>query len=213
MTARAEDQNHLSDLIACPQCDALYEAYEPGNGERFLCRRCHHTLIAPRNGAFVHVVALAVTVMILMIGATFFPFLGINAQGITNRASVFDAALAFLDGGWMVGLSFAVAALIILIPVLRAGLVIYVIAPLALGRAPLHGARKAFRWSEDLRPWSMAEIFVIGVAVALVKVSDLARVEYGPAFWMFAGLVVVIVLQDATMCRWTIWKTLEDRRP
>ncbi len=209
----ASDDPDLEELIACPQCDALYVAREPASGERIMCRRCHHVLIAPRSGAFGRIVALAVTVMILMFGATFFPFLGINAQGITNRASVFDAALAFVDGGWMMGLSVAVAALIVLIPAARAALVVYVIAPLALGRRPWPGARRAFRWSEDLRPWSMAEIFVIGVAVALVKVSDLARVEYGPAFWMFAGLVVVIVLQDATMCRWTIWKTLEDRRP
>ena len=55
----------------------------------------------------------------------------------------------------------------------------------------------------------MAEIFVIGVAVALVKISDLARVDYGPAFWMFAALVVVITIQDGYMCRWSIWKSLD----
>ena len=36
-------------------------------------------------------------------------------------------------------------------------------------------------------PWSMAEIFVIGVAVALVKVSGLASVTLGPAFWSFVA--------------------------
>ncbi|MBJ3761163.1 paraquat-inducible protein A [Maribius pontilimi] len=201
------------ELIACPQCDALYHAFEPGPGERLLCRRCHHVLIAPRTGAFIRTIALAITIMVLMLGATFFPFLRINTSGLSNAASVFDAALAFLDGGWMIALSFAVASLIVLIPVLRAMLVVYTLAPLAMGRAPLPGARTAFRWSEDLRPWSMAEIFVIGVAVALVKVSDLAKVEYGPAFWMFAALVIVIVLQEGLMCRWTIWKALETNRP
>jgi len=202
----------LDELIACPVCDALYHARMPETGERVTCSRCHHVLIAPKEGAFIRVIALALTVMILMLGATFFPFLSIDAQGFSNAASVFDSALAFMDGGWMVALSFATAALIVLIPVLRAALVIYVLGPLAFGRKPWPGARAAFRWSEDLRPWSMAEIFVIGVAVALVKVSDLARVDYGPAFFMFAALVVVIVLQDGSMCRWTIWKTLEDKK-
>jgi paraquat-inducible protein A len=54
----------------------------------------------------------------------------------------------------------------------------------------------------------MAEIFVIGCAVALVKIADLADVVFGPAFWMFALLVVLIVAQDRLMCRWSVWNAL-----
>lgn len=201
------------ELIACPQCDALHVARVPASGERATCKRCHTVLIAPQAGAYLRVIAMSVTVMILMLGATFFPFLQVRVAGMVNASSVFDAALAFVDGGWMTFLSIAVAALIVAIPIIRAFLVIYVLAPLSLGRAPFRGAKRAFRLSEDLRPWSMAEIFVIGVAVALVKISALARVDYGPAFWMFAALVIVIVFKDGMMCRWTIWKALEQRQP
>lgn len=58
----------------------------------------------------------------------------------------------------------------------------------------------------------MAEIFIIGVAVALVKVSGLARVGLGPAFWAFAALLVVTILTDSSICRLTVWKTLKTRR-
>lgn len=201
----------LDELIACPQCDALYRARMPGEGQRLLCRRCHTVLIAPKRDAYLRVVALSLTVVILMIGATVFPFLGVNVGGFSNKASVLDAALAFLGGGWMAALSVLVAAFIVMIPILRALLVVYVLAPLIAGRAPWPRAHQAFRWSEDLRPWSMAEIFIIGCAVALTKVADLARLEFGPAFWMFAALVVVIVLKDGAMDRWSIWKALENR--
>lgn len=201
----------LDELIACPQCDALYHARMPPDGRRATCRRCHTVLIAPRHGAYVRVIALAVTVMVLMIGATTFPFLAVNVAGFSNRASVIDSALTFLDGGLMASLAVLVIGFIIMVPVMRAVLVVYVLAPLALGNAPLRGAREAFKISEDLRPWSMAEIFIIGVAVALTKVSDLASVEFGPAFWMFAGLVVVIVLKDGAMDRWSIWKSLDSK--
>lgn len=196
------------EWIACPQCDALFTATVPALGERACCTRCQTVLIAPRRGAFLRVIAFAITVMILMIGATFFPFLQVRVAGMRNAASVFDAVLAFVDGP-MVALSVAVAALIVLIPVMRAALVVYVLFPLTIGRAPYRGAAWAFRLAEVLRPWSMAEIFVIGCAVALVKISDLAHVDYGPAFWMFGSLVVVIGLQDSSMCRWTIWKALD----
>lgn len=203
------DDAALADLIACPTCDLLHVALIPKVGERATCRRCHSVLIAPRAGAYLQVVALALTVVILMIGATFFPFLDVNVSGVANASSVFDAALAFVDGGIMVALAVAVALLIVLIPVSRSLLVLYTVAPMALGRAPWPNAAGAFRLAENLRPWSMAEIFVLGCAVALVKVGDIARVGYGPAFWMFAALVVVIVLQDGLISRWMIWRDLD----
>ena len=201
----------LDDLIACPQCDALYHARMPQNGARMVCKRCHHTLIADKRNAYARTIALALTVVVLMAGALFFPFLGVNVAGFSNRTSVVDTALTFLDGGVMTALSVFVIAFIIAVPVIRAVLVVYVVGPLMRGRRPARHARHAFRLAEDLRPWSMAEIFIIGVAVALVKVADLAKVEFGPAFWMFAALVVVTVVLDGTLDRWSIWTALDRR--
>jgi paraquat-inducible protein A len=87
-------------------------------------------------------------------------------------------------------------------------LAIYVLTPLVMDIRPWPGAAQAFRLSEALRPWSMAEIFVIGCAVALVKISSLAEVTFGPAFWMFAVLVVLVVIQENVMCRWSVWNAL-----
>ncbi len=203
--------SEIEELIACPHCDALHRALLPDPGERGLCHRCNAVLIAPKSGAFVRILILAFTVMILMVGAVFFPFLQLQVAGLSSNASVFDAARAFA-GGETAPLAVAVAALIVLIPITRVMLITYVLTPLVLGRPPARHASAAFRLSEDLRPWSMSEIFVIGVAVALVKLADLAQVVLGPAFWMFAALVVVTVLQDGFMCRWSIWHTLEERR-
>lgn len=201
--------NALGHLIACPNCDALYTARRPAMGERATCARCNTVLIAPREQAFLRSVAMSVTVLILMAGALLLPFLRVRVSGFSNATSVVDAALAFVDGGVMIALSVAVGALIVGIPLLRAALTCYVLVPLIAGGAPAAGARGAFRLSEALRPWSMAEIFVIGCAVALVKVADLARIDFGPAFYMFGALVVVTTFQDLVMDRWAIWHALD----
>ena len=57
----------------------------------------------------------------------------------------------------------------------------------------------------------MAEIFVIGTSVALVKVAGLATVSLGPAFWAFCALIIVGAASDVFTCAATIWDTLEDR--
>ncbi|QFU09319.1 Paraquat-inducible protein A [Rhodobacteraceae bacterium THAF1] len=211
MTLAEPTDADLENLIACPQCDALYHARMPQNGAKMVCKRCHHTLIADKRNAYARSIALALTVVVLMVGAVFFPFLGVNVAGFSNKASVIDTALTFLDGGFMVALSVFVIAFIIAVPVIRALLIVYVVAPLMQNRRPARHARRAFRLAEDLRPWSMAEIFIIGVAVALVKVADLAKVEFGPAFWMFALLVVIVVVLDGTLDRWSIWTALDRR--
>ena len=53
-------------------------------------------------------------------------------------------------------------------------------------------------------------MLVLFGAVALVKIADLATVGFGPAFWMFCGLVVLIVAQDKFMCKWSVWNSLEN---
>ena len=201
----------LDDLIVCPQCDAAYHLKRPEPGERAVCQRCHKVLIAPRKNAGLQIIAVAFAVLFLIVGAAVFPFLTIDASGNRNAVSILDAALAF-TGGPLLLLSLATAALIILIPLLRAVLTLYVLIPVVLDRPPARHAIPAFRLSEALRPWSMAEIFAIGCAVALVKVTDLANVGFGPAFWMFGLLVVLAIAQDSFMCKWSVWHSLENSK-
>ncbi len=201
----------VTDLIVCPHCDAAYRLQRPTHGERAVCVRCHTVLISPRAKAGLQIIAVSIAIVVLVIAATVFPFLTIKAAGNTNSVSILDAALAFSDGP-LIALALSTAALIIFIPLLRVLLALYVLIPVVLDRMPAKGARQAFRLAEALRPWSMAEIFAIGCAVALIKLTDLADVTFGPAFWIFAILVVLVVAQDRFMCRWTVWKSLDGLR-
>ncbi len=202
-----------AELIACPQCDALYRARMPEHGERAVCVRCHTVLIAPRKRAGMTIIMLSAAVLILVLGAVWFPFLKISRSGFANEATLLDAALSFTDG-WLLLLSLAVTALIVLVPLARAMLIIYVLGPVVFDRPPPPQATRAFGLAEALRPWSMAEIFALGCAVALVKVADLANLSFGPAFWMFSSLVILTVVQEHFMCRWSVWHALEtEARP
>lgn len=201
----------LDELIICPQCDALYRLVRPEPHSRATCSRCHAVLIAPRRRAGAQIIAIAVSVVILVVAATFFPFLSIAAGGAKNSVSILDAALAF-RAGLYAPLAVTVAVFILVIPLTRALLAIYVLTPVVLERPVFPGAIGAFRLVEWLRPWSMAEIFVLGCAVALIKVADLANIVFGPAFWMFAVLVVLIIAQDSFMCRWSVWNSLRHPR-
>lgn len=196
-------------LIACPRCDALYQETEPAPGQRLRCQRCNAVLASSRAGSFSHVIALAVTSVVLMAAALFFPFLEISRMSFGNQASIFGVALAF-SHGFMLPLTMALMMTIVGLPVLRAALIVYVVGPLAAGRKPARHAARAFRLSEELRPWSMAEIFIIGTAVAMVKLAGMANLSLGPAFWAFCGLIMVNIASHVFMSATTIWDALEE---
>lgn len=197
-------------LMACPRCDALHVEDELAEGETARCIRCGKVLGRPRAGAFTQIVALSVTSLVLMIAAIFFPFLEISRMGFGNATSLFGVALAFSQG-WLMPLTVAMLGFVVGLPALRALLLVYVLWPMRGEGPPARHAGEAFRLSELLRPWSMAEIFVIGTSVALVKVAGLATVSLGPAFWAFCGLIVVGAASNVFTCSATIWDTLEDR--
>jgi paraquat-inducible protein A len=207
MTSAPQPRN---DLIVCPHCDAVYKIAAVSHGERALCQRCDAVLVTPRRKAGLQIIAVSVAIVVLTIAVALLPFLTIRAAGTENAVSIVDAALAFEDGP-MIVLALITAGFILLIPLTRVLLCLYVIVPLVRDRPPARGAAQAFKLAEMLRPWSMAEIFAIGCVVALVKIVELADVAFGPAFWMFTGLVVLVVVQDNFMCRWSVWNALSKK--
>ena len=196
-----------ASLIACPNCDLLHNARHVADGERIRCARCGTTLASNRHNAIDRTLAAAVANAILIVGALFFPFIKLEGAGSLQSATLIDAISAF-GGGWTAPLVLVVAAFIVVIPFMRASALVYTLWPLRFGRAPYQGAARAFRFANALKPWSMAEIFIIGVVVALVKIAGIAQVSLGPAFWMMVALVLVLLLENHNFCRWTIWHIL-----
>lgn len=192
-------------LVACHACDALL--YEPPEGvRRARCPRCGAVLATERAGSLDGVIAAAVSTLVLLGAAVALPFISIDAAGRYSEASVLDAAIAV--GGEARALTLAVFAAIVALPATRALALIWTLAPLRLGRPPAPFSREAFRLAVELRPWSMMEIFVIGVVVALVKVAGIASVGLGAAFWIFVALAAVAFYEDAALCRRTVWRLI-----
>ena len=83
----------------------------------------------------------------------------------------------------------------ILAPFLQLAATLYVMLPLKFGaRAP--AAKLVFRLLHRVQMWSMMEVFLIGILVALVKLGDMAEIIPGLALWSFAVLIVVLAITN-----------------
>ena len=115
----------------------------------------------------------------------------------------------YAQGMWELAVVVFVAS--ILAPLLKILAILYVVLPLYLGRQPWHMA-VVFRWIETLTPWAMTEVYLLGVIVAFVKLSDIATIVPGLALYAFAVLIVAMTATDAVLEPEEIWERLETQR-
>ena len=70
---------------------------------------------------------------------------------------------------------------------------------------------RLYRVVELIGRWSMLDIYVIAILVALVQLQALATIHPGPAAFAFAGVVVLTMLAAMTFEPKLIWDPLEDQ--
>jgi paraquat-inducible protein A len=195
-------------LVGCHECDAVVEEPEVPDGGAAVCPRCGATLFRRQRETVEVTLALALAAAILFVVANVYPFLSFEMQGQVTRTTLGSGSAAL----WAQG-NRAVAALVflttILAPALQIGLLLYVVAPIHLAfRVP--GAVAAFRWVEHFRPWSMMEVFLIGILVALVKLADMAEIVPGLALWAFALLIPILAGTSAFLDPEIVWREIGD---
>lgn len=193
--------------VACPGCDLPVTIGPLNDGERASCPRCGHQLAAGSRQGLEKSLAYAAAALALLVVANAFPFLSFSRAGLGNQMSLPQSALALYQNGSEV-LGVLVLGFIILVPAVILLLLFAVLIPL-LSRRPVAWLTGAGRAIFLLKPWSMAEVFIIGVIASLVKISGMASVTLGVSFWAYAGFAVLFALSLSTLDRFTVWSAIE----
>ncbi len=179
-----------ADVIICEHCDAVYRRTEVPSGRRVQCVRCRSPLVLHPPLRLDAVLAFALTALILFAIANSFPIIRLELGGERTEASLIGAIIATWQSGVPL-VALLAAATTVIFPLALMVLTLYVVAPLNLGRRPRGFVRvmHALRWT---RPWSMIEVFMLSVLVAVVKLGDSATVIIGPGLWAVAGLTLML---------------------
>lgn len=192
--------------VACHECDLLVRIprVPPGGGAR--CPRCNCQLARGIRNSLERTSALALAGLVLFITANTLPFLTLEVQGTLIQTTIMGGAKTLYEQG-SEGVAGLVTLTAVFAPLLHIGLVLYVVFPLMLGRRPALGL-SAMRLLHAIRPWSMAEVFMIGVLVSMVKLADLASIVPGFALWSFAAMIPVLAGSMVTLDTELVWHEL-----
>lgn len=196
------------DLIVCEQCDAVYRRPELSRNEIARCTRCEAELDRYTGNRLERLLPLTVAALILYVIANTFPIVTIELQGLSSRTTLFGAVVA-LSGDGMFEVACLVAATTLFFPLVQMLILVYLLLPSSrLERPP--GFVSLLRFMQMARPWGMIEVFLLGILVALIKLSNMAEVIPGPALWSFGGLAVLLTVVVSFNPRY-IWHICEDK--
>lgn len=145
--------------------------------------------------------------LIFMVIAHIFPFLTMKSGSMITELTLGESVLVFWQDGNPL-LAAALAFFTIFAPLALIGGLLYVAAPLRHGMA-LPGASEVTRWLQRLEPWSMLEVFLLGMLVSLLKLGHLADLTFGTGFWALAGLVFCTSAAMGGIDRMELWDRLE----
>lgn len=192
---------------ACHFCDTLHEFRRVPEGEAARCVRCGAVLYQNRRASLPRAAAFSLAALLAMVLMHSFPFLVMDAASLRRSLTLFGAASSFSQQG-MPELGAAVVMFTVVAPFVLAGGMLYVTLPLLFGRA-LPFARTVTKWMYFSEPWNMAEVFLLGVLVSLLKIAKVAEVHFGIGFWACCAVMICLAAAVAGIDREELWDRLE----
>jgi paraquat-inducible protein A len=193
----------VSPLIACHECDLLQQKVRLPRRGLARCRRCRAVLYRDYVAGPDHALAYTLAAFILFIIANAYPMVGLEVQEDRQTASLYDAVhRLWVEGRQEVAVLFGFTTM--LAPAIQIALLMYVLVPLKFGRVA-SGIAAVLRFMQTVKPWSMMEVFLLGILVSLVKLEHIAQVEAGIALWAFGALIPLLIAASMSFNPEDLW--------
>jgi paraquat-inducible protein A len=183
----AEKPGRRRFLIGCHCCD-LVNLARPGWG----CTRCATTLHGRKPGSINRSLCLLIAAAMLYIPANVYPVMVITSLGSTQPFTIFAGIMELLNAGlWPLALLVFFAS--ITIPLMKLALLAYMLWQ-TQRRKRLHllGKTRIYRFVEFIGRWSMIDVFMISILVALVRFGQLTTIQASIGAPCFAAVVVIM---------------------
>src|SRR4030095_4916635 len=195
------------EIVACPECDLLQHLPELARGAKARCLRCGNTLASQASEPIDVPLALTLAAAVVFIIANTTPLMGLSAVGRQASTTIPGGALEMWQQGEMV-----TAVIVAFCAIIAPGsYILFMLTTLLAVRRPPppHWVGELLRWADSVQPWSMNEVMILGILVALIKIAELATVEPGIGMYAVGGLVVLFAAIMITFDPREVWRRIE----
>ena len=196
-----------ASLVACLDCDLLQRIPEVPAGASARCPRCDKEMWRHKPDSFNRSLALTVAALVLYLIANAVPMLGLHAVGREAFTTVIGGAQQLWNNGQQL-VSVLVLFAAVISPALQIGFLLAILIGCTRERPPAW-VGLLLRHLEFTRTWSMIEVMLLGVLVALTKIADYATVIIGTAFFALFALVILLAAIQSCFDPREVWERVE----
>ncbi|MBF0425220.1 MAG: paraquat-inducible protein A [Magnetococcales bacterium] len=170
------------------------------------CRRCGAPAAVRKPASVSRSWALTVAAGILYLPANLLPIMTVVRLGRVQSDTILSG-VAHLAASGMWFLAAVVFVASVLVPVLKLLALAGLLLAIQFGQEGYRqGRTRLYRWVERIGRWSMIDLFVIAILVAIVDLGDVATVHPGPGALYFGAVVVITLLAARTFDPRLIWE-------
>ena len=196
-------------LVACHECGLISPWHEPPEGRHASCPRCHGWLHRRKPDSLARTSALLIAATLLYVPANVLPVMTFVRAGRTETTTIVEGTRVLFDTGQPVVAALVIFASIVVPVVKILGLGWMIVATARRSSVRLRDRATLFRLIELFGRWSMLDIFMISILIALVKLGAVVTIEVEPGAIWFAGVVVLTMLATAAWDPRLAWDVTE----
>ena len=199
-------------LISCEDCHLLSRMPKTSAHGVAHCPRCGGELHQRKRNSITRTWALVIAAMAFYLPANLLPMTITSAVGTVQADTIMSGVIYFMQhGSWEIALVIFTAS--VFVPFLKFVILIYLLLSIQFKSAKRPKDRtRLYRFTEAIGRWSMLDIYVVTILVALVKLGFLANIEAGPAALYFALVVVTTMIAAESFDPRLIWDVVEEKK-
>jgi paraquat-inducible protein A len=198
-----------ASLVSCHSCHLLCKAAPVAQGLSMSCPRCGAQLHSRKPNSIARTWALIIAAFIFYIPANVLPITTVISLGKAQSDTIMSGVIYFVkSGSWPIALVIFVAS--VFVPLLKLFLLTFLLISVQRKSQWRPKDRtRLYRITEAVGRWSMVDIYVVTILVALVKLGSLATIEAGPGAIFFAGVVIITMFAAMSFDPRLIWDAQE----
>jgi paraquat-inducible protein A len=207
-SAVLSDQVQRAPLISCHSCHFLSKVPQKLSSQSF-CPRCGEPLHPRKVDSLSRTWALVLAAAILYIPANMLPVMRTVSMGSEQNDTILSGVIYLMvNDMWPLALVIFVAS--VFVPMMKLVVLIYLLLSVQLKSIRFTRDRTfLYRIIETAGRWSMVDVYVVTILVALVKMGSMATVEAQAGMVAFAAVVVLTMLATSSFDPRLIWDVME----
>ncbi len=197
-------------LVSCGVCHLLVRKPSGAGDPPGRCPRCGAVLHSRKPDSIARTWALVIAALVFYVPANVLPITQVTSLGVVQSDTILSGVIYFIHSGmWPIALVIFIASVFVPLLKLLILMLLLVSVQRRLRWRPKDRTR-LYRITEAIGRWSMVDIFVVTILVALVHLGALANIEAQAGAAFFAAVVVITIFAAMSFDPRLIWDAKES---